>query len=67
MQSLLPTWTVQYVTRRPTLRAGLTMRDREEIEVAAMDREGAAAAFNQRFPANYRIEAIFMKSATGFS
>jgi hypothetical protein len=63
----LPTWTVQYVTRRPTLTRGLTMRDRGEIEVAGLDRDHAAAAFRQRFPSNYRIEAIFPKSATGFA
>lgn len=64
---MLPTWMVQYVTRRPALHAGLTRADRGEVEVAALDRGGAAAAFNQRYPANCRIEAIYLKSATGFA
>lgn len=62
----LPTWTVQYSERRPTLTAPLTRRDRDEIEVAALDREGAERSFKQRFP-QYEIEAIFPKSATGFA
>ena len=64
---MLPTWIIQFTTRRPTIRAGLTMNDRGEVEVAALDRERAAAAFRQRFPASYQIEAIFVGSPTGFS
>lgn len=62
-----PTWIVQYATRRPSIRNGLTAADRGEVEVSGTDRDSAAAAFRQMFPVNYRIEAIFMRSATGFA
>jgi hypothetical protein len=56
--SFLPTWIVQYDKRRPTLTAPLAAADRGEIEVSALDRKAAAAAFRQR---------ISPKSATGFA
>lgn len=63
----LPTWKVQYDTRRPGLGRPLTRADRSEVEVAAADREGAAAAFRQRYPAAYKIRSISPGSATGFA
>jgi hypothetical protein len=65
--SFLPTWIVQYDKRRPTLTAPLAAADRGEIEVSALDREAAAAAFRQRFPADHMIRSISPGSATGFA
>lgn len=65
MISSLPTWWVEYERRRPTLRSPLTSEDRGKIEVGALDREGAAAAFRQRFAG--KIVAIYPESGTGFS
>jgi hypothetical protein len=63
----LPTWIVQYDSRRPSLTRPLTRADRGEVQVGAADREGAAAVFRQRFPAGHRIRSISMGSATGFA
>lgn len=61
----LPSWTVQYLSRRPTLTRPITTADHAEIEVGALDRAGAEAAFKQGFPASHKILAIILKSATG--
>jgi hypothetical protein len=66
MTVFLPTWIVWYNKRRPRLGHGLTAADRGSIEVGALDRAGAAAAFSQRFP-TYHIVSISMGSATGFA
>ena len=61
----LPTWIVHYAKRRPSLVAPLTGRDYEELEVGAKDRDGAAAAFNQRMPAQCSIVSIRLGGALG--
>lgn len=63
MQSLMPTWLVEYETRRPTLTHPLTSADRGSVEVWARDLAGAKDAFRQRYA--YIITAVSMKSAMG--
>jgi len=63
----LPMWVVHYTKRRPSLVAPLTAQDHAELEVGAMDRDGAAAAFNQRMPAQCRIVSIHLGGALGSS
>jgi hypothetical protein len=63
----LPTWIVEYATRRPTLSRPLTSGDYRRAEVSAMDRDGAAAAFSQRFGVLCRIVSIYPGSATGMA
>lgn len=62
---MLPTWIIWYRTRRPTLTAPLAHRDYAQIEVSAMDRDGAAAAFRQRY--HYEIVSISIGSPTGMA
>ena len=61
----LPQWRVEYVRRRPALGKPLTLADRDTVIVGALDRDGASAAFRQRYPAGYNIEAITLYSAMG--
>jgi len=60
-----PQWRVEYRKRRPTLTSPLTSRDYATVIVGAMDREGAAAAFRQRFDAQCEIVSVSLESATG--
>lgn len=62
---LMPTWIVHYRRRRPSLTRPLTRADYLSVEVGAIDRDGAARAFNQRYSGE--IVSISMGSATGFA
>jgi hypothetical protein len=61
----LPVWLVEYEARRPTLTRPLTTEDHLSILVGASDRDGAAAAFRQRY-GGHRIVSISLHSALGF-
>lgn len=61
----LPQWAVHYIKRRPRLRAGLVSSDYATVLVGALDREGAEAAFLQRFPPSHSILSITLHSGTG--
>lgn len=67
MQSLIPTWWVEYAKRRPTLTRPLTHRDYERIEVSAIDEPSASRAVVGRFGPGIRVVAVYMASATGFA
>jgi hypothetical protein len=62
----LPTWIVTY-SRKPRLGAPLTSKDYQQVEVSASDRDGAYAAFNQRFPPHLVVRSIHTGSGTGMS
>lgn len=62
----LPTWFVTYTTRRPTVCRPLTAADYATVEVGAANKDGAAAAFRQRFPPSNMIVCIAAGSGLGF-
>jgi len=67
MNTLVPTWWVEFAKRRPTLRHPLVRSDYDKIEVSAMSRDQAANAFYQRFPPSHKIVAIYPASQTGMA
>lgn len=68
MNTLFPTWIVEYWPRRPTLTRPLTGAEIQRVEVGqCADRERALAAFRQRFPPCCKVASIYVGSATGMS